>query len=91
MSSEPVKLFVSSGCGPCQEVRKAIDEGRFNLAKVDMIDITLPENAHYITEMGLNKVPAAFKNGKACKIMSDSESLMILCPGDSLAEESPAI
>jgi hypothetical protein len=71
-----------------------IEAGKFNLPKVDLIDITTEAGFPWIEKLGLQKVPAAFKNGKACKILSDDESLMITCEGDDnltdATQESPA-
>lgn len=86
MPDEKVKVFISSGCGPCQEVRKMIEEGKFNLADVDLIDVSSEEGFPFVEKMGLTKVPAAFKGGKACKIMSDEESLIIDCGEDEPTE-----
>ena len=79
MPEEKVKLFVSSGCGPCQQVKKMVDEGKFNLADVDIIDVNTPEGFPWTEKLHLTKVPSAFKGTKACKILSDEESLVIEC------------
>ncbi len=81
--NEPVRLFLSSSCGPCQEVRKMVEEGKFNLSiPPEIIDVTTVENHHFIADLGLQKVPTAMKGGETCELLSDGESLMIRCPGD---------
>lgn len=86
MPDEKVKVFISSGCGPCQEVRKMIEEGRFNLPDVDLIDVASDEGFPFVEKMGLTKVPCAFKGDKACRILSDEETLIIDCGGDESPE-----
>jgi glutaredoxin len=79
MPDEEVTVFVSGSCGPCQEVKRFIEEGKFNLAKVKVIDLETPEGFPFIAKLGLTKVPAAFKGTQSCKILSDEETLVIDC------------
>ncbi len=83
---EKVKLFVSSACGPCEQVRKMIEEGRFNLPDIDLIDVTTEEGFPYVKKMGLTKIPVAYKGDKVCKLLMDDESLMIDCGDNPPAE-----
>jgi glutaredoxin len=82
MSDDTIKVFVSSGCGPCAQVKKMIEEGRFNLSRVDMVDVSTDEGFPYIEKLGLTKVPSAFKGSKECKILSDEETVVIDCDGE---------
>lgn len=79
MSDDIVKVFVSEGCGPCGQVKQMIAEGKFNLDKVDVIDVTTEEGYPYIAKLGLSKVPVAMKGSKVCPILFDEESLVIDC------------
>ncbi len=76
---ENVKLFVSGGCGPCEQVRQLISEGKHNLGKIDIIDLMTEENRHFIDELKLQKVPTAMKGEKTCNLLFDGESLLIDC------------
>ena len=87
MSDEKVVVYVSGSCGPCQEVKRYIEEGRFNLAEVEIIDLETEEGFPFIAKLGLTKVPAAFKGDKVCKILADEESLIIDC-GDNPPRET---
>lgn len=81
---EIVKLFISSGCGPCQEVRKMIEEGKHNLGQnIEIVDVATEAGFPFIAKLGLVKVPTALKGEKVCDILSDGESLLINCPGDN--------
>ncbi len=82
--ADKVVLYISSGCGPCGEVKRMIEEGRFNLERPpELIDVTLEENQHFIIDLALQKVPTAMKGKNVCEILSDGESLMFKCPGDT--------
>ena len=81
MPKTKVKVFVSSSCGPCQEVKEAIASGKFNLEDVDLIDLETDEGFPYIEKMKLNRVPVAYKGKRQCKILHDDEGgLFIDCP-----------
>jgi hypothetical protein len=90
MAEETVKIFVSGSCGPCQQVKQLVSEGKFNRDKVDIIDVETEEGFPMIEKMGLNKVPTAMKGTDHCDLSLDGETLIITCPGEEQeeAEES---
>lgn len=87
MAEEKVTLFVSEGCGVCKEVRKLVEEGKFNLEKIDVVDVASEEGFPNVEKLGLTKVPVAFKGTQECKLLMDGESLFIDC-GDNPPRES---
>jgi len=84
--SEPVKVFVSTNCGPCQRVKQLIKEGKFNREDVELLDLETEEGFAYIKKLGINKVPSAYQGGQSCKIGFDNDILLIQCPGDEVEE-----
>jgi glutaredoxin len=83
-----IKVFVSASCSPCEEVKKLIEEGRFNQADLDLIDLETEEGFKYIEKLGLNRVPSAYQGRKSCNLQIDHEqnALIITCPGDEPQE-----
>jgi hypothetical protein len=84
--SEEVKVYVSGSCGPCQQVKKLIGEGKFNRDKVDLIDIETDENFPLIEKMGLTRVPSAMKGTEHCELALEEDILIITCPGEEQNE-----
>jgi glutaredoxin len=85
---QKVKIFVSASCGPCERVKKLIQEGKFNLEDVDLIDLETEEGFPWIERLNLDRVPAAFEGNKVCRLDIDPEqqSLVITCPSDQTPE-----
>jgi glutaredoxin len=77
-AEEKIKVFVSSSCGPCQRVKNAISEGKFNIEEVDLIDLETEEGFPYIEKFGLNRVPAAFKGKQQCDLLFSEEGDLII-------------
>ena len=86
---EKVKVFLSSNCGACQEVKRMLEAGKFNLADVEIIDVSTKEGFPMIEKLGLTKVPTAMKGNEVCKLLMDDESLIIDCNGETAAEQTP--
>lgn len=91
MSNQPEKklvLYMSSTCGACATAKAMIEAGKFNKAKIDeMVDVTKPENHHFITDLNLNKVPTIFQGDQKCDLFLEDDTLIIECPGDKPREE----
>lgn len=86
MAEELVKLYVSGSCGPCQQVKKLISEGKFNRDRVDIIDVESDEGFPLIEKLGLTKVPMAMKGTEVCNLSLDEDgTLIITCPGEEEA------
>jgi hypothetical protein len=65
-----------------------IEAGKFNRAKPpEMVDVTKPENQHFITDLNLNKVPTIMQGDKKCELFLEDDTLIIECPGDKAPEE----
>ena len=82
---EPVKIFVAGNCGPCQEIKQKVAEGKFNQSQVDLIDVETDEGFPYIEKLGLTQVPTAMKGGQKCDLSVEDDTLIIKCPGDDTA------
>ena len=93
MPKPKLRVFVTAGCGPCQEIRAAVEAGRLNYEDVDLIDVEAEDGADYIRKYGLTKAPAAFLGKKECEIFINREdnSLFIDCgsPEQAAEEASP--
>ncbi len=83
---ELVKVFVAGGCGPCQEIKQLIEEGRVS-EDIDLIDVTSDEGYPYIEKMGLSKVPSAYRGTQECKLQIDDEEHLLIV--DCGSEEVP--
>ncbi len=85
---DKIKVFISDHCGPCKDIKELIEEGRFNIEDVDLIDVATEEGFPYVAQLNIDKIPSAYKDGKPCKITYDEENdaLFIDCP----KEDSPA-
>ena len=76
-----VKVFIAAGCGPCKELKEAIEAGRFNVEDVDLIDVETKEGFPYIKKFGLTKAPSAYLGKKECDLFINREdnSIFIDC------------
>ncbi len=81
---EEIRVFVSGGCGPCEEVRRLIKDGRFDQPKVNMLDLSTDEGRPYLKQFDMKKVPIAFRGAKECALSIDDEDhvLRIDCGDD---------
>ena len=82
MAKAKLRIFISSSCGPCQEIKEAIEAGRFNAEGIDLIDVESKEGFPYIKKFGLTKAPSAYLGKKECEMFINREdmSLFIDCP-----------
>ncbi len=88
--NEKVRVFISSSCGPCHEIKELIEQGRTNHKEIELIDLETEEGAPYAEQLGLKRVPAAYIGTESCEIGINREEnkLIIQCPG---TEESPQL
>jgi glutaredoxin len=83
-----VKVYVATHCQPCEEVKRLLEKGHFSIngieGEVDLIDVETEEGFKQIFE-GMDAVPAAYSDGKRCKISIDEEgeTLILECPSES--------
>lgn len=80
--NQELKLYVSSGCGPCEQVRAMVEAGKFNREKIDVVDVAQEENFHFIADLNLTRVPTAMKGAETCNLSIEEDILLVECPGD---------
>lgn len=80
--SEPIRVFISASCEPCQEIKRLIEAGRFDQPDVEMVDLETEEGYPWLEKMNLTRVPAAYRGTKTCTLSIDDENqkLIIECP-----------
>jgi len=90
MPKKKLRVFVSAGCGPCSEIKAAIEAGRFNAEDIDLIDVETKEGFPFIKKFGLTKAPAAYLGKKECEMFINREdnSIFIDCP---VSDKSPKL
>jgi len=82
-----VKVYVAAHCQPCEEVKRLLEKGLFSIngaeGQVDLIDIETEEGFKQIFA-GMDAVPAAYLDGRKCRIKVDeeSETLVLECPSE---------
>jgi len=86
--TEPIKVFISGHCRPCQRAKKLIEEGKFDAEEVELIDLETEEGFPYIEKLGLNKTPSAYRGTQRCRMSYDRNEPMLIieCPEDSDGE-----
>ncbi len=72
--TDPVKLFISSSCGHCQDIKKVIESGKFTVdgqegAKVDLINVDTEEGFLNIAIYDLTVVPSAYSDKTKCRLL----------------------
>lgn len=95
MPNEPVKLYTSDLCEPCQAVRAAIEKqgGLVGGAEVNFVDVGTEEGFKDFAQNILGKgavVPSAWKGDERCSISVDEETneLKVSCPSDALPDDT---
>ena len=79
-AEEKLTLYMSSACGACKSAVEMIEAGKYNRARPpELVDVTKPENHHFITDLNLNKVPTIFKGTKQCELFLEDDTLIIDC------------
>lgn len=94
MEKKRIVYYTASGCKPCEEVTRLINEGRVansEIDEIDMVDIETDEGFERFTKEVLSKghgaAPSAYLDGKKCQIeIHDEEIVVFNCPKD----DSPA-
>ena len=80
MAKEPVRVFTAPGCAPCDDIKKAVEEGTLNFsgvaldAPIEFVDLSTDEGYPYVDELGLANVPAAYYESRQCKLLVDDET-----------------
>ena len=89
--AEKIRIFISSSCAPCKEIKGLFEQGRINLTGVELIDLETKEGFPYLDKMKLSKVPSAYIGTKTCKlgINKEENSIIIQCPSRKKAPKLP--
>lgn len=86
-----IKVYHSSNCPPCEQIKKIIEEKH---PEISLVDIDTDEGFQEFFELVLAKkdgaVPSAFKEGEQCKILVSEDDISISCPSDEAAPENEA-
>ena len=91
MGKKKLRVFITTSCGPCKEIKEAIEAGRFNAEDVDLIDVETKEGFPFIKKFGLTKAPAVFLGKKECEMFINRKdnSLFFQCPDNGKAPSLP--
>lgn len=79
-------VYIATHCQPCEEIKRLLEKGHFLVngteGEVELIDIETDEGFKRMDET--DKVPSAYQDGKACKILidEDSDTLLLECQNE---------
>ena len=77
----PVKLYVTDECGPCSDVKTAIEQNNYDIVgvakgdKLKIIDMTSDDD--FILDEDLSSIPAATYKKRECKIFINEDTLKV--------------
>ena len=77
----PVKLYVTDSCGPCSDVKTAIEQDNYDIVgvakgdKLKIIDMTSDDD--FILDEDLSSIPAATYKKRECKIFINEDTLKV--------------
>ena len=77
---ETLQLFTADECGPCQQVKVAVEEGNFEILGIDgqvgieTIDVAEGDNYTLLEDLSIEALPAAYHGLQLCKIFIDEET-----------------
>lgn len=80
MSNDSVRIFTAPGCAPCDDIKKAVEDGTLNFAGValdapiEFVDLSTDEGYPFLDELNLDQVPAAYYESRQCKLLVDDET-----------------
>ena len=83
-----IRVYTSEKCGPCEEIRKQVQDEDFQLSlgdNVEVIDIGSDDGFQQFYDDVLSKedgeVPVAFRDGQKCHVgFDEDDKLVIECP-----------
>ena len=89
-----VVLYVAPDCDPCEEIRKAVTEGRTS-EPCDLVDVQTDEGFEQFTREVLSKgdgeVPSAYRDGQACEILMDTDDGTVIFDCPAVPPATPAL
>ena len=71
-----IKVFTANHCAPCDRVKELLEKGLVESdidAELDLINIETEEGFKEIEKNDLTSIPAAFYEGRSCKLDIDEE------------------
>ena len=77
---ETIQLYTADECGPCQDVKTAIEEGNFVVlglegeVGIETIDIAEGDNYTLLEDLEMEAIPAAYHRLQQCRIFIDEET-----------------
>lgn len=84
-----LKIFTAPGCGPCVEIKEALDSGRLVLngepvapEDVELVDVSTDQGYPLLDQLGIHAVPAVYLEGRHCEVLVDDETqtVTVTCP-----------
>lgn len=88
---DTLRIFTATSCDPCEDIKKAIDEGRLEVegtgpkTRVLIHDVTEEDNFHFVEEFDLDDVPSAYIGTRKCRLFINPEdnTVSISCIPDN--------
>ena len=77
---ETIQLYTADECGPCQEVKVAVQEGNFEIlglegqVGIETVDVAEGDNYLLLEDLSIETIPAAYHRLQVCKIFIDEET-----------------
>jgi hypothetical protein len=75
-----IQVYTADDCGPCQEVKTAVEEGNFDIlglegeVGIETIDVAEGDNYRLFEDLNMEAIPAAYHRLQQCKIFIDEET-----------------
>ena len=80
VEQDKIQVYTADECGPCQEVKVAVQEGNFEIlgiegqVGIETIDVAEGENYTLLEDLSIEAIPAAYHGVQQCKIFIDEET-----------------
>ena len=79
---DKIQVYTADECGPCQQVKTAVEEGNFDILGVEgegevgieTIDVAEGDNYTLLEDLSIEAIPAAYHGLQLCKIFIDEET-----------------
>jgi hypothetical protein len=81
MATSVVKLYVTDECGPCADVKSAVEQNNYDIIgvakgdKLKIIDMTSDDG--FILDEDLSTIPAATYKNRECKLFINEDTLKV--------------
>jgi hypothetical protein len=76
----PVKLYVTDACGPCSDVKTAIEQDNYDIvgvAKGDKLKVIDMSADDFVLDEDLSQIPSATYKKRECKILINEDTLKV--------------